>query len=229
MIVFILSVLPMTFALDCLVAKDVGFECEEPAQRMFYYDSRYICMTIIHIILCIRGKIQYRSITLIPEVCQPFQYRGCGGNSNRFSTAKECREQCPNGGAQSSTTMSPALAGSDAVFVPRGNSHDQWMKAEKCGSNYLIPNAQYIRPNPNCPPNHVLENGVCCPTRDYVCSLRDDSGSFMDGIEDRPRFAWNHQVKSCDRFSYFGANGNYNNFPSFYSCLNYCKDSIKIN
>ncbi|KIH57201.1 hypothetical protein ANCDUO_12609 [Ancylostoma duodenale] len=100
MIVFILIVLPVTLALDCLVAKDVGFECEQPAQRMFYYDSRY---------------------------------------------------------------------------------------TEKCGSNYLIPNAQYIRPNPNCPPNHVLENGVCCPTREYVCSLRDDSGSFMDGIEDRPR------------------------------------------
>lgn len=24
---------------------------------------------------------------------------------------------------------------------------------------------------------------------DYVCSLRDDSGSFVDGIEDRPRYA----------------------------------------
>ncbi|KAK6758700.1 hypothetical protein RB195_016117 [Necator americanus] len=203
MIVFILCALPASLALDCLVAKDVGVECDKPTQRMFYYDSHY-------------------------KVCQPFQYRGCGGNSNRFSTAQECREQCPNGGTSGTTTMSPVLAGSDAVFIPRGNSHDQWMKAEKCGSNYLIPNAQYIRPNPSCPPNHSLENGVCCPTKDYVCSLRDDSGSFMDGIEDRPRFAWNHAVKSCDRFSYFGANGNYNNFPSFYSCLNYCKDSTKI-
>ncbi|KAK6028765.1 hypothetical protein OSTOST_05146 [Ostertagia ostertagi] len=43
--------------------------------------------------------------------------------------------------------------------------HDQWMKAEKCGSNYLIPNAQYILPNPSCPPNHELKNGVCCPTK----------------------------------------------------------------
>ncbi|ETN72717.1 Kunitz/Bovine pancreatic trypsin inhibitor domain protein [Necator americanus] len=234
MIVFMLCALPASLALDCLVAKDVGVECDKSAQRMFYYDSHY-------------------------KVCQPFQYRGCGGNSNRFSTAQECREQCPNGGTSGTTTMSPVLAGSDAVFIPRGNSHDQWMKgrsefrrirsenkikvkisyvsisAEKCGSNYLIPNAQYIRPNPSCPPNHSLENGVCCPTKDYVCSLRDDSGSFMDGIEDRPRyvyfyprFAWNHAVKSCDRFSYFGANGNYNNFPSFYSCLNYCKDSTKI-
>lgn len=200
----LLCFLPVALTLDCLVGKDVGYECDQPAQRMFYYDSRY-------------------------KVCQPFQYRGCGGNANRFSSSKECRDTCP-GGAGKASTVQPgaALAGSDAVFVPRGNSHDQWMKAEKCGSNYLIPNAQYVRPNPSCPPNHELQNGVCCPTRDYVCSLRDDSGSFVDGIEDRPRFAWNHAVNSCDRFSYFGANGNYNNFPSFYSCLNYCKESHKL-
>ncbi|WKY13115.1 hypothetical protein Q1695_004156 [Nippostrongylus brasiliensis] len=189
--------------------KDVGYDCDKPAQRMFYYDSRY-------------------------KVCQPFQYRGCGGNTNRFSTASECKQTCPDAGKVKDTPISApaggsaAQAGSDAVFVPRGNSHDQWMKAEKCGSVYLIPNAQYIRPNPDCPQNHVLQNGVCCPTRDYVCSLRDDSGSFVEGIEDRPRFSWNHAVNSCERFSYFGANGNYNNFPNFYSCLNYCKGSQKL-
>ncbi|XGW04982.1 hypothetical protein V3C99_015847 [Haemonchus contortus] len=195
--------LPLTFAIDCMVPKDVGVQCDEPSQRMFYYDSRY-------------------------KVCQPFQYRGCGGNSNRFATSKECKETCPGGTTKSISNDAPgkaALAGSDAVFVPRGTSHDQWMKAEKCGSNYLIPNAQYIHPNPSCPPHHEVKNGVCCPTRDFVCSLRDDSGSFVDGIEDRPRFSWNHAVHSCERFSYFGANGNYNNFPSFYSCLNYCKES----
>ncbi|CAJ0588834.1 unnamed protein product [Cylicocyclus nassatus] len=114
-------------------------------------------------------------------------------------------------------------------ILPRGDFHDQWIKAEKCGSNFLNLNAKYVLPSPNCPPNHDLTNGVCCPTRDYVCSQRDDSGTFAEGIEDRPRFAWNHGVKSCERFSYFGANGNYNNFPSFYSCLNYCKDSKKVN
>ncbi|KJH53742.1 Kunitz/Bovine pancreatic trypsin inhibitor domain protein, partial [Dictyocaulus viviparus] len=163
----------------------------------------------------------------VAEVCQPFQYRGCGGNSNRFETASECRDWCP-GGKMPTTETPSAVAGSDAVFVPRGDSHDQWMKAIKCGSNYLIPNAKYILPNPLCPPHHRPQNGVCCPTKDFVCSLRDDSGQFADGIEDRPRFAWNQAIKSCERFSYFGANGNYNNFPNFYSCLNYCKSSSKL-
>ncbi|KAK5986107.1 Kunitz/Bovine pancreatic trypsin inhibitor domain protein [Trichostrongylus colubriformis] len=206
LLLMILCALPFSFALDCMLPKDVGTECEQPSQRMFYYDSRY-------------------------KVCQPFLYRGCGGNTNRFASSKECKEACPGGGKEMKSNDAPseaALAGSDAVFVPRGTSHDQWMKAEKCGSNYLIPNAQYIHPNPSCPPNHELMNGVCCPTKDFVCSLRDDSGSFVDGIEDRPRFSWNHAVNSCERFSYFGANGNYNNFPSFYSCLNYCKESHKL-
>ncbi|CAJ0588835.1 unnamed protein product [Cylicocyclus nassatus] len=201
MLLIIFAILPLAFALDCHEPKEFGEDCDQPSQRMFYYDTRY-------------------------KVCQPFQYRGCGGNSNRFATSTECREKCANGGKANATS---ALAGSDAVFVPRGNSHDQWMKAEKCGSNFLIPNAKYVLPSPNCPSNHDLTNGVCCPTRDYVCSQRDDSGTFAEGIEDRPRFAWNHEVKSCERFSYFGANGNYNNFPSFYSCLNYCKDSKKVN
>ncbi|KAK6038387.1 Kunitz/Bovine pancreatic trypsin inhibitor domain protein [Cooperia oncophora] len=128
---------------------------------MFYYDSRY-------------------------KVCQPFQYRGCGGNSNRFASAKECKEACPAGGKQAASkdeSAGAALAGSDAVFVPRGNSHDQWMKAEKCGSNYLIPNAQYIRPNPSCPPNHELKNGVCCPTKGWFSfQLHSNKGLFKGRI-----------------------------------------------
>ncbi|KAK6010833.1 Kunitz/Bovine pancreatic trypsin inhibitor domain protein, partial [Ostertagia ostertagi] len=97
---------PLSFALDCMEGKDVGVECDQPPQRMFYYDSRY-------------------------KVCQPFQYRGCGGNSNRFATSQECKDACPGGAKGTKSNDAPAgaaLAGSDAVFVPRGTSHDQWMK-----------------------------------------------------------------------------------------------------
>ncbi|KAJ1365018.1 hypothetical protein KIN20_025224 [Parelaphostrongylus tenuis] len=205
MFLLLLCSAPLTVAVfDCMVTKDVGVECDnEPPRRMFYYDNKH-------------------------KVCQPFRYRGCGGNGNRFNSAAECRESCRIGRATAKAATETAATGVDDVFIPRGNSHDQWLKAERCGSNYLIPNGQYIKPVPYCPLNHVRQNDVCCPTKDFVCSLRDDSGQFADGIEDRPRFAWNHAVKSCERFSYFGANGNYNNFPNFYSCLNYCKDSQKL-
>ena len=41
-------------------------------------------------------------------------------------------------------------------------------------------------------------------------------------------FGWDHNVKSCVRFSYYGRDGNYNNFPNFPSCVAYCKDSKKV-
>lgn len=28
------------------------------------------------------------------KVCQPFNYQGCGGNENRYDSAKECKEAC---------------------------------------------------------------------------------------------------------------------------------------
>ncbi|CAL2044819.1 unnamed protein product [Caenorhabditis brenneri] len=203
------------FTYDCTQPKDVGNTCSSgQAARAFYFDTRM-------------------------KVCQPFLYSGCGGNDNRFSTSKECRDSCQNKKPSTSTTSPNNVAADDSdsatspnspPFVPQGNSHDQWRKADICGSNYLIPNGKYIlcTPNQPCPKFHSCVNGACCPSKDYVCSLRDDNGSFMDGVEDRPRFSWNHDVRSCTRWSYYGANGNYNNFPNFQSCMRYCQDSNKI-
>ncbi|KAI6199754.1 hypothetical protein M3Y96_00660300 [Aphelenchoides besseyi] len=175
------------FCSDCSSPKDSGAACSENAgSRMFYYDPRM-------------------------GVCQPFQYNGCGGNENRYSSAAECRETCK----KSSDTPRPSKTG-----------HDQWVHAEKCNATHLIPNGNYIdcrKGRSKCPDNHKCKNGVCCPKKEYVCSLRDDTGTFADGIEDKPRFAWSDEINSCLRFSYYGAKGNYNNFRSFQSCVKYCK------
>uniref|UniRef100_A0A1I7XKR0 BPTI/Kunitz inhibitor domain-containing protein n=1 Tax=Heterorhabditis bacteriophora TaxID=37862 RepID=A0A1I7XKR0_HETBA len=164
-IIFVLVLLPITNALNCSSKKEVGFFCEQPSSKMFYYDSRY-------------------------KVCQPFQYRGCGGNDNQFNTAQECREQCSNGGRNENSTQVTGAgeneSGVDTVFRPLGTGHDQWLKAEKCGSNFLIPNGKYIKCGSGCPSNHSCIMGVCCPSEDYVCSLIDDTGSFVDGINDKP-------------------------------------------
>ncbi|PAV71275.1 hypothetical protein WR25_03067 [Diploscapter pachys] len=162
---------------------------------MFYYDTRM-------------------------KVCQPFSYHGCAGNDNKYESAQDCKSTCvtKTGGAgtTSASSTSPRSStnstsqGKVPPFVPEGNSHGQWRKAELCSSNYLIPNGQYV---------------LC---QDYVCSLRDDNGHFQDGVEDRPRFGWDHNVKNCVRFSYYGRDGNYNNFPNFPSCVAYCKDSKKV-
>ncbi|CAI4226096.1 unnamed protein product [Auanema sp. JU1783] len=193
--IFLSSFIISSVICDCFSSKHVGEYCAEKAEKRFYYDPKY--------------------------KCQPFQYRGCGGNGNNFHSLEECREKCIDGKTMSSTTS----RNETQEFVPHGNSHDQWRKATECGSVFLIPNGKYEKCNPSCSVNHNCVNGVCCPTKEYVCSLRYDSGHFQTGIEDRPRFAWNHQTQACDRFSYYGVSGNYNNFPSFYSCVGYCKDA----
>ena len=45
------------------------------------------------------------------------------------------------------------------------------------------------------------------------------SGTFAHGITDRARFVWIEQIKNCIKFSYYGAKGNYNNFPTFHDCI----------
>lgn len=137
-------------------------------------------------------------------VCQPFTYLGCKGNSNRFETSKECLKTCKN---RQSDTKEMKKTG-----------HAQWTHgtymliigkitylADKCGSSHLIPDGKYIEcRRSKCPDHHNCRNNVCCPTKDYVCSLQDDSGTFADGIEDKPRFAWSEAIQSCWRFSYYG-------------------------
>ncbi|KAI1719442.1 kunitz/Bovine pancreatic trypsin inhibitor domain-containing protein [Ditylenchus destructor] len=102
-------------------------------------------------------------------VCQPFNFKGCGGNSNRFESSEECKKTCAN-----------------------SKKASQWVHAEKCNGTHLIPDGKYIECSSNpseCPEDHHCntDNGVCCPTKNHVCSLRDDTGTFAEGIDDKPR------------------------------------------
>ncbi|GMT10549.1 hypothetical protein PFISCL1PPCAC_1846, partial [Pristionchus fissidentatus] len=200
-ILLLFTSLSLSFAADCTSSRDSGVPCEEATSSFsFYYDPK-------------------------SKVCQPFSYKGCGGNSNRFSSKDECLNTC----SPSKTSSSVSSSSSSSLSSTGELAHSagvQWLQGDKCGSNFLIPNHEYIPCNAGrCPDNHNCFNGeVCCPTKSYVCSLRDDNGSFREGIEDKPRFGWDAKVNSCVRFSYYGANGNYNNFPNFYSCLRFCQN-----
>uniref|UniRef100_A0AC34RAH5 BPTI/Kunitz inhibitor domain-containing protein n=1 Tax=Panagrolaimus sp. JU765 TaxID=591449 RepID=A0AC34RAH5_9BILA len=182
---FLLVFICSTFSQDCSSSRDAGESCGDGtgSSRMFYFDSRM-------------------------SVCQPFIFKGCGGNSNRFATAQECKDAC----------FANRKTGAE---IRNGN---QWVLAEKCGGQYLIPDGKYTDCKNGCPDQHSCQNGVCCPSKDYVCSLRDDSGIFASGIDDKPRFAWSNEIQSCWRFSYYDAKGNYNNFPTFQSCIAFCSN-----
>ncbi|CAD5232189.1 unnamed protein product [Bursaphelenchus xylophilus] len=192
--IFCLVIIVRYNAQDCILTKDPGHPCEEgSAERRFYYDTRM-------------------------GVCQPFNYLGCGGNGNNFESSKLCKSSCGKDKV--------AKSGSSGITTkPKSTGHAQWVHAEKCGATHLIPDGKIEEcrvGKSSCPEGHKCKNGFCCPTKDYVCSLRDDTGTFADGIEDKPRFAWSDEIQSCWRFSYYGARGNYNNFASFRDCINFC-------
>ncbi|GMS81015.1 hypothetical protein PENTCL1PPCAC_30739 [Pristionchus entomophagus] len=204
-LLLLFSLVVFSRATDCMSSRDSGVPCDEANPSFsFYFDSR-------------------------SKVCQPFSYKGCGGNSNRFPSRDECLAACSPSAVQTSNPSSTSTPSSSSMTSSNELAHSQgsqWLHGDKCGSNFLIPNHEYIKCNAGrCPDNHNCVGGeVCCPTKDYICSLRDDTGSFREGIDDKPRFAWDAKVNSCVRFSYYGANGNYNNFPNFYSCLRFCQN-----
>uniref|UniRef100_A0A914MWT3 BPTI/Kunitz inhibitor domain-containing protein n=1 Tax=Meloidogyne incognita TaxID=6306 RepID=A0A914MWT3_MELIC len=114
------------------------------------------------------------------------------------------------------------------LFAVVGAVAGAYKYAKRCNASYLIPDGNYIEcpkeGGGGCPEGHECsrQRGVCCPTKKFLCSLPDDSGTFAEGVPDKPRFAWSSQVNSCWRFSYYGAKGNYNNFPNFQECVNFC-------
>ncbi|KAL3107529.1 hypothetical protein niasHT_014246 [Heterodera trifolii] len=169
----------------CFEPRDLGVLCPKDGpgkSKMFYYNK-------------ILGS------------CQPFIYKGCAGNLNRFGTSAECRKTCSK----------------------LSKKTQEWVLAERCNASHLIPDGHYIEcVAGKCPEGHKCHpaEGVCCPRKKYVCALQDDSGTFADGVPDKPRFAWSADIKSCWRFSYFGAKGNYNNFATFHDCLNFCDETI---
>ncbi|KAM7289507.1 kunitz-type serine protease inhibitor taicotoxin-like [Ixodes scapularis] len=56
----------------------------------------------------------------------------------------------------------------------------------------------------------------------YICALYPDGGSCRAII---PQFYFNMTTKTCELFTYFGCEGNANNFPDKIDCLNACKGS----
>ncbi|CAJ0957164.1 unnamed protein product, partial [Mesorhabditis belari] len=185
--------------LDCSSSRDAGYSCSSGSpKKFFYFDKR-------------------------AKVCQPLFYKGCGGNENRYETAAECKEKCLNEGKTTGNGGEKHEENETEMKLVLKAGHEQWTHATKCNATFLIPNHKYIEcTNGGCPENHSCYNGNCCPNRDYVCSLPDENGDFQEGVDDKPRFGWSDQWHTCVRFSYYGANGNYNNFPNFNLCQKYC-------
>jgi len=81
--------------------------------------------------------------------------------------------------------------------------------------------------NDTCPIGYICAGNYCCPTKSTVCSPNYDSGKEPKDKEFTRvgRYAFNPSTQQCFKFSYFGTEGNFNNFRSYNDCMQYCASS----
>lgn len=175
---------------DCFAARDSGNTCSEnSSSRMFYYLPRL-------------------------GTCQPFMYQGCGGNSNRFRSAQECRAACTNAQAQRDS-----------------ESTDETVQMKSaCSATYDTDHLTPVRCSSaanTCPNGHNCVQSFCCPTANYLCNLTYDSGKFAVGGEKSDKYFWVPKYTTCMRFSFYGTLGNANNFPNYNSCMATCGNQTR--
>ncbi|GMT10210.1 hypothetical protein PFISCL1PPCAC_1507 [Pristionchus fissidentatus] len=146
--------------------------------------------------------------------CQPFFFLGCGGNANNFVDRPTCERSC----------LSSIGGQTQSITVSTGENSTTIVSACSLPTSALLQEAATgCKSTSDCAAGHKCSsNGVCCPTKDHICSLTPSNGNEATEFVHRGRYAWIPTLKNCIRFSYFGVNGNPNNFPSFKECVSFC-------
>ncbi|VDO18921.1 unnamed protein product [Heligmosomoides polygyrus] len=152
--------------------------------------------------LCDQPSGQRFFFDKLTKRCQPFYYKGCNGNSNNFATRDECSKKCSD------------IKGETAPKV-----------AAVCKSGaYAAGATSFPQPLPcsECPKGYECEGEMCCPKKEYLCNLQYDAGKFGDSGSHRPRYFFSKSFKNCMIFTFYGRDGNANNFETYNECKNMC-------
>ncbi|CAI5448083.1 unnamed protein product [Caenorhabditis angaria] len=135
------------------------------------------------------------------RTCQPFYYQGCDGNDNRYQTKQACETACKNATAPGEQSYSLCKSGA----YPAGATSGSLIKDCK-----------------KCPHGYECEKSQCCPTREYTCALQYDAGKFGSSGSHTPRYFFNKSYKNCMLFTFYGRDGNPNNFATYNECKDFC-------
>ncbi|XGW26465.1 hypothetical protein V3C99_007235 [Haemonchus contortus] len=181
----LLVIVPLVIAQkECLISKDSGYVCDEEAGQRFYFDMRM-------------------------KRCQPFYYKGCGGNGNAFMTRDECLKKCSDVKGETAIQGSSSQSKNPAVCKSGAYAAGATSLPEPLGCT-------------ECPKGYECEDKLCCPKKDYLCSLQYDAGKFGDKGSHTPRYFYSKSLKNCMLFTYYGRDGNANNFATYNECKKMC-------
>ncbi|XP_019853716.1 PREDICTED: uncharacterized protein LOC109583018 [Amphimedon queenslandica] len=139
------------------------------------------------------------------ERCELFNYGGCAGNNNRFTSLQECIQSCGCGSNDVSVTCT-----SDLCETSSCEAHSNSVcEVDSCS---------------NCTVKHYVGLKEVTNQCD-ICALPPDSGNCNGSFN---RWYFNKASGHCELFAYGGCHGNGNNFKSLNTCLQKCASGDKL-
>nr|CAD7403319.1 unnamed protein product [Timema cristinae] len=184
------------------------FESEEQCERQCgIFKGQDVCTIPYEIGPC-RGLFRKWYFDSTSGHCQEFDYGGCSGNGNRFSSISECESICLHREELLPTGDDTSLSHQGATLAIDWTSDDGEIKAGKA----LL--TLYSPPTTNKPKTFPTWFLVA------VCRLPVETGPCEGGYYKRWYFNQDH--RTCIPFIYSGCAGNLNRFKNFQTCLNFC-------
>ncbi|KAL5009229.1 hypothetical protein ScPMuIL_014810 [Solemya velum] len=137
--------------------------------------------------------------------CETFNYTGCRGNANRYSTKLLCEESCIR--RDTNCSLSPET-GPCRASIPRWYHN---VTAKTC-QLFIYGGCQGNQ-------NNFRSFDSCMKNCDTICSLSPETGPCRASI---PRWYYDVTAKTCQLFTYGGCQGNQNSFRTFDLCMKKC-------
>uniref|UniRef100_A0A914QQP8 BPTI/Kunitz inhibitor domain-containing protein n=1 Tax=Panagrolaimus davidi TaxID=227884 RepID=A0A914QQP8_9BILA len=136
--------------------------------------------------------------------CVPFEYRGCGGNFNRFTSQQHCSMSCLHALCSNGH---PKMKNGRLVRCDPNNP---------CDGGYLCVTPKFGLPNIS----------ICCPRTEMICLQPEEKASECSIAQFRYRF--DSVQERCVRFVYSGCAGSANSFGSLEECKNACQTDSSV-
>ncbi|CAF3650742.1 unnamed protein product [Adineta steineri] len=187
--------------------KDCLNTCVEPRQKDICLQPKII------------GTCQERRPTWYFDInereCKLFQYSGCKGNHNRFSTKEECDLSCSS--LKTSKTFTNDVKSICDLAMVRGNCDQQISRWHFNPTDQYCHSFQYTGCHGNANSFESEQNcqDICEAKEKDICTLEKDSGTC-----DQYKIMWYYDSTSqqCKNFYYGSCGGNANRFGTEQEC-----------